>query len=474
MKNIITIIIVTCIALWAATQLIAAKYVATAVSMSLYVIVPAVAFWVAAIAVGGPIGKIGAFLTAGRESRSASKAKESAAKKIAAEAKRIGAEARRIDREADVNIRKIEIETKRIEAEVWVKLAEARRIAAESRHRTISGRHVVVLDNHTGRVQQYLAPPRKVLTEERIEEGSNQTAIDVGLEIDRAFVWGPTRGGKTFFCKQLSYHLAGRGDIVFAIDPKDFDPDDPWPGGVQVVGQADNFDEIARFWDWVDAEKARRGKDMRAAKRMPKIYIIFDEINDAVYERPEFADKYIRVLRKYAQYRINIICVGQTDTVDSIGLRGLNQLKKCFDVVLGFQRDRTTDGFKSFVDYGDGKKVDLVPYRPIAVNAVNAVNGNGYGNWGDVSGFDDTSSTSETSDTSKSKIYYLPSPPSVKHRSIEHKMIYEAFRSGRTIYFICKNVLDIGNGNPNYKPSRRDYDYVRNVLALYGNKERRS
>ena len=476
MKNIITIIIVTCIALWAAVQLIGAKYVAAAISISLYVIVPAVAFWAAAVAVGGPVGKIGAFFTAGRESRSASKAKESAAKKIAAEAERIGAEARRIDREADANIRKIEIETKRIEAEAWAKLAEARRIAIESRHRTISGNHVVVLDNQTGRVQQYLVPPKKVLTEERLEEGSNQTAIEVGLEIDRAFVWGPTRGGKTFFCKQLSYHLVGRGDIVFALDTKDFDPDDPWPGGVQVVGQADNFDEIARFWDWVDAEKARRGKDMRAAKRMPKIYIIFDEINDAVYERPEFADKYIRVLRKYAQYRINIICVGQTDTVDSIGLKGLNQLKKCFDVTLGFQKDRAVRGYKSYVDYGDGKRIELIPYRPVTfgrgVDGVNVVNGNRPWDRAGDSVFRGTQSTTGTTST-QNAVHYLPSPPQVKHQTVEHKMIYEAFKSGQKIYSICKNVLDFGKGNPNYKPNTHDYDYVKSVLAKYDIGERR-
>ena len=210
---------------------------------------------------------------------------------------------------------------------------------------------------------------------------------------------------------------------------------------------------------------------MRAAKRMPKIYIIFDEINDAVYERPEFADKYIRVLRKYAQYRINIICVGQTDTVDSIGLKGLNQLKKCFDVTLGFQKDRAVGGYKSYVDYGDGKRIELIPYRPVTfghgVDGVNVVNRNRP--WDSV--VRDTQSTTGTTSTQKTA-RCLPPPPRVKHESVEHKMIYEAFTSGQKIYSICKNVLDLGKGKPNYKPNTRDYNYVKSVLARYGIGER--
>lgn len=257
---------------------------------------------------------------------------------------------------------------KRREALAHIRQIEA--YAGAAAIKVATGDNVVMLDSRSGYAQQF---SRSRQEQPQIVEQPPQehlvTAIDVGLEIDRAFVWGPTRGGKTFYCKQLAHHLVKRGDIVCAIDTKDFDPDDPWPSGVRIIGQSDNWDQIAEFWNWVDTEKQRRGRDMRATKRMPKIYIIFDEINDAIYERPQFADKYVRILRKYAQYRINIICVGQTDTVDSIGLKGLNQLKRCFDVTLGFEKDKQHGRYNSFVDYGDNKKVELTPYMPVRFNA---------------------------------------------------------------------------------------------------------
>jgi hypothetical protein len=201
------------------------------------------------------------------------------------------------------------------------------------------------------------------------------TAIDVALDIDRAFINGGTRSGKTFFCKQLAYHRLKNGDIIFALDPKDRDPADIWPDGVVVVGEGDDFDGMADFWKWLDDEKKRRGADMANIREYPFILIFFDEINDTLFERPEFKDKYVRVLRKYAQYRIGIFCIGQTDDVSSIGLKGLVQLKECFEISLHFKFNKFAGRRQCFVDFKDGeKRSELMPYTP-----VNLISGERFG-----------------------------------------------------------------------------------------------
>jgi len=203
------------------------------------------------------------------------------------------------------------------------------------------------------------------------------TAIDLALDVERAFINGGTRSGKTFFCKQLAFHRIQRGDMVFALDPKDLDPEDLWPDGVAVVGTSDDYDAIERFWAWLADEKTRRGRDMANIRRYPFILIFFDEINDTLFERPEFKDNYVKVLRKFAQYRIGIFCIGQTDDVASIGLKGLVQLKECFELVLHFQYNKFQKIRKSFADLKDGAgRVELAPYTPINIVTGEAVTPN--------------------------------------------------------------------------------------------------
>jgi hypothetical protein len=210
---------------------------------------------------------------------------------------------------------------------------------------------------------------------EFVQNQAGLTAIDVALDIDRAFINGGTRSGKTFFCKQLAYHRLKNGDIIFALDPKDRDPADIWPDGVVVVGDGDDFDGMADFWKWLDDEKRRRGADMANIREYPFILIFFDEINDTLFERPEFKDKYVRVLRKYAQYRIGIFCIGQTDDVSSIGLKGLVQLKECFEISLHFKFNKFAGRRQCFVDFKDGeKRSELMPYTP-----VNLISGERFG-----------------------------------------------------------------------------------------------
>jgi hypothetical protein len=102
---------------------------------------------------------------------------------------------------------------------------------------------------------------------------TNLTALDVAIDAERAFVVGGTRSGKTYFCKQLAALRIKNGDMIFAIDPKDQTIKDPWPDGVVIIGEADNFEAIEQFWQWLESEKQERGRDMDNIESYPQIII---------------------------------------------------------------------------------------------------------------------------------------------------------------------------------------------------------
>ena len=170
-----------------------------------------------------------------------------------------------------------------------------------------------------------------------IEDNTPMTALDYALDIDRAIVVGGTRSGKTYFCKQAAYRrIKERGDIIFAIDVKDYDPDDAWCEDVRTVGTGDDYYQIEQFWKWIIDEKKRRGQDMRRTKQEPNILILFDEINVTLYERPDFIAPYLAVLQKFAQYKIGIWAIGQADHKDGLGLPSV-ALKSNFGATFLFE-----------------------------------------------------------------------------------------------------------------------------------------
>lgn len=198
------------------------------------------------------------------------------------------------------------------------------------------------------------------------------TALDVGLRIQRAFLWGATRSGKSRFAQSLAYHMVKRGDVVVALDPEAYDPDQPWPKGVEVVGQypngdGDNFDAIEEFFNRIDAERKRRGANMRDTKRnAPAIYIFFDEINQTLVEKPKLSERYLKVFRRYSKYKIFLICIGQTDDVESIGMKNKGKLKFSFDILLHFHCNQRTDTRYSFADFQDKRgEIELESYTPV-------------------------------------------------------------------------------------------------------------
>ena len=158
---------------------------------------------IAVFKAAGLFSEIGSKLSDAQVKRSESKVRLAEAKRKMAEAEEIK------ERTRNMAIK--------VKADVMRSLAESKKIVEESKYKAVTGKSAVVIDNRTGRVGHYITPPTKLLMQQdqqHVEDGPNHTAIEVGLEIDRAFVWGPTRGGKTFFCKQLSYHLVGRAIFV--------------------------------------------------------------------------------------------------------------------------------------------------------------------------------------------------------------------------------------------------------------------
>ena len=204
-------------------------------------------------------------------------------------------------------------------------------------------------------------------------DGENLTALDVALDLDRVIVAGSTRSGKTYFCKQLSILKQRQDNMIFAIDPKDQREDDPWPEGVKVVGAGDNFAEVAAFLDWLDQEKERRGQQMNRISSFPHILIFWDEIADMLIDVPEFQPRYLKILRKYAEYRIDLFIITQSDDYESCGLPKA-QLKRNFRCVLFFEYDRFINTRRVF--YNTRLKLpttpetarELSPFRPVSVS----------------------------------------------------------------------------------------------------------
>lgn len=399
-----------------------------------------------------------------------------------------------VSREHELTLKREQAELKKVEA-------EATRAARESEvavHR-LHGPGMMVAVDHTGGTPQISSYgyhpepdhsrgiPLDAHPEPLAEAQPGITALDIARNVERAFIIGGTRSGKTYFCKQLAYNRLKKGDMVFALDPKDIDPDDLWPEGVVVIGTGDDYDAMEDFWDWLDAEKAERGADMRAVKYKPFILIFFDEINDTLEDRPEFRSRYVKVLRKYAQYRIGIFCIGHTDNVEDIGLKGRGQLKSNFDVNLYFQFNEFVGRRISQADMKDGAgKRELAPYQP-----VNFITGGAYGQ-PDIGGHTpasrhgvtpsnpyvtghdrryDTRDRRDNHDTVTGITYhpgqpeYVWEPPKPQriYEAADHKKMCEMHEAGASLSAIARAIWGAPNG--------RRTKQIKEILTQYGIKK---
>jgi hypothetical protein len=467
MKSIFSFWGIVCIVCAATLAWKAALYLVGFARLFTHIIIPALAFSTIGVVVGWPIAKVANVAADSRAGRSESKVRE--------------AQARRIEREAKANVQRMAAESKRIEsearriaAESFVRLAEARRIVVESRHTAVSGHHVVVIDNKTGRIGQYVTPPKQILQQ---QEPQPYTAIDIIRRIaDRIrntknaprFIFaGPTRAGKTFTAMRVTEIIDAD---YYALDPKESDPEEPWPECVKVVGQGDNWPQMERFFTWImQHERPRRAALMQtnpaAFKRLPKIVIFVEELLTTLAGAESFSEYYITILTKYSQFGIGVIPITHATTAGAMGFKpGQAQLKECFDAIFRFDYDILTDTRKSYVIMRGQQEIELAPYRH--VGGVGTVGVNADRRKRAFNSFD----SSDRPD--RRPVIMLPEPPKRKYQSVAHRDAVEAYLAGRTPNWICGNLL-MGRGKPGYKPNSRDYAELRRILALYAISERR-
>jgi hypothetical protein len=380
--------------------------------------------------------------------------------------------------EADADLARVEVEEARIDKEWAVMHTES----------------AVILNKNSGKVAQCYRPHPlpaslgsglKQLEEPKVELEPEQkkslTALDVGLMMQRAFIWGGTRSGKTHFCKTLAYHYLQRGNTVVVFDPEYLDPKDPWPNGVVVFGTDDDWEGMMNGWQWIFSMKEERSQHVYNGgdiNDFEEVYIFFDEINESIREWPDLIGPYQKVLRRFSKYKIYIICLGQTDDVESVGLKNKGKIKLSFSAIIKFFKDPTTEEFFSWVDFQDGRGyIELMPYKPVSAlqrkNNVGSV-----GNVGNVGGSvgraknayftgTDTPDNADNTDTSDNVRSFpgLPTPESIQYQTLLHRDICEIFRRGESPTAIVKIVKNKLKG---YKPNRREVEEVRQVLRQYG------
>lgn len=266
------------------------------------------------------------------------------------------------------------------------RMNEARAVAiamdAQGRYRqtrftTATGQHVVAIDMESGQQQQYHALPKSMLLQqqEEAQDGPKHTAIDMIKLIDdrmrgtknapRFIFAGPTRSGKTFMAQRVTEIIAAE---YYALDPKEEDPEEPWPNNVSVIGQGDNWPDMERFFQWVFVEREKRAQVMQsnpaAFKRLPKIVIFVEELLTTLQGDSRFSEYYIRILTKFAQFGIGVIPITHSTTATAMGFpKGYAQLIDCFDAVFRFDYDIMTDTRESYVTIRGKDEQPLLPYR---------------------------------------------------------------------------------------------------------------
>jgi len=293
--------------------------------------------------------------------------------------------------------------------------------------------------------------------EQEPENSRGITALDVARHMDRVIMAGATRSGKTFCSKQIAYLKLRQGQTVIALDPKPIRSDDTWPQGVRLYGPDDNYAEIADALNWIDDEVSRRAKDFDNISKYPKVLIFWDEIADMLYDVPEFVPRYLKILRKYAEYRIDLFIITQSDDYSSCGLPNA-QLKRNFRAVLFFEHDEYVGRRKVF--YNNRLKMpttpetaqELIPFRPVSFPAWKTDTSRGHGQ-------EHAQKTHQNAFTAeRDTMPYLPAgtgqtftgiePEAVSrvYESRDEKTICEMWRDGHSLNEIARTIWGTSNG----------------------------
>lgn len=167
-------------------------------------------------------------------------------------------------------------------------------------------------------------------------------ALRLAMRCERGMIFGGTDAGKTFFAKRLAAEKLNEGHIVIVLDPKHYKRREPWPEGVRLAGTGDRLEEIEWAFEWMDREKDRRGEDFDNVDMQPFVTVIIDELNELLVDLPGIGESYVRVLRKYREYRFGVWIMGQSDRAREIGLEKRADLKQCFNARFDIRYNPTT------------------------------------------------------------------------------------------------------------------------------------
>jgi hypothetical protein len=254
--------------------------------------------------------------------------------------------------------------------------AEAKNIVDTSRYSTASGPHVVVLDHHTGKCRQYIAPPKPMFVEEEdIEsEFANLDATQIFDQIYQAtdgqqncpslIIAGEKRSGKSKFAEYITHQYADEIDFV-VIDPKQADPKINWGPTTRVIGQSQNWQAISDEIDGALEEIKRLTVDRNRRKQ---IYLMDEWLNLLAVKENKWGEKTFmfmnKVLTELSYLGIGVIILPHATTATALGFKaGYAQLKSNFDGIFRFEYSLFTNIRKSFFEF-KGEEIEIQLWNP--------------------------------------------------------------------------------------------------------------
>jgi len=192
------------------------------------------------------------------------------------------------------------------------------------------------------------------------------------LDLDCLMIWGGRGSGKTNFIQHLAQEKVLRGEDLWIIDPKPGKPG-KWPQEVNVIGQGHNYQEITAIGEKYEFELDCRKAQFHAVEGFPKVTLIVDELYLLNMKIKGFTDMILPLLLEGREYNIHMILISQSKTAESMGFKGRYDLLKCFDAVIGLDRQGPKENPNSYfavADFGKGD-IDFRPpgeYRPFHQN----------------------------------------------------------------------------------------------------------
>jgi len=198
--------------------------------------------------------------------------------------------------------------------------------------------------------------------------GQRPDLMQAVLDLDCLMIWGGRGSGKTNFIQHLAQEKVLKGEDLWIIDPKPGRPG-KWPQGVNVIGQGHNYQEIMAIGEKYEFELECRKVQFQNVEEFPKVTLIVDELYLLNLKIKGFTDMILPLLLEGREYNIHMILISQSKTAESIGFKGKYDLLKCFDAVVGLDRQGPKEDPNSYfavADFGNGD-IDFRPpgiYRP--------------------------------------------------------------------------------------------------------------